>query len=67
MKIPTLISFKPDLSIFTDIVEFDFEETIPGLAKLGISNAGPRIAIVDLRGSEPHLRSTCTKGDYLNT
>ena len=50
----TLISFKPDLSIFTDIVEFDFEEIDTRVGETAFLNAGLRIAIVDLRGSEPH-------------
>ena len=50
----TLISFKPDLSIFTDIVEFDFEEVDTRVGETAFLNAGLRIAIVDLRGSEPH-------------
>ena len=57
----TLISFKPDLSIFTDIVEFDFEEVDTRVGETAFLNAGLRIAIVDLRGSEPvsytHLRA----------
>ncbi len=50
----TLISFKPDLSIFTDIVEFDFEEVDTRVGETAFLNAGLRIAILDLRGSEPH-------------
>ena len=50
----TLISFKPDLSIFTDIVEFDFEEVDTRVGETAFLNAGLRIAIDDLRGSEPH-------------
>ena len=50
----TLISFKPDLSIFTDIVEFDFEEVDTRVGETAFLNAGLRIAIVDLRGPEPH-------------
>ena len=50
----TLIEFKPDLSIFTDIVEFDFEEVDTRVGETAFLNAGLKIAIVDLRGSEPH-------------
>ena len=50
----TLISFKPDLSIFTDIVEFDFEEVDTRIGETAFLNAGLRIAIVDHRGPEPH-------------
>ena len=50
----TLISFKPDLSIFTGIVEFDFEEIDTRVGETAFLNAGLKIAIEDLRGSEPH-------------
>ena len=50
----TIISFKPDLSIFTDIVEFDFEEIDTRVGETAFLNAGLKIAIEDLRGSEPH-------------
>ena len=58
----TLISFKPDLSIFTDIVEFDFEEVDTRIGETAFLNAGLRIAIVDLRGSEPHSSEHLYKG-----
>ena len=58
----TLISFKPDLSIFTDIVEFDFEKVDTRVGETAFLNAGLRIAIVDLRGSEPHSSEHLYKG-----
>ena len=58
----TLISFKPDLSIFTDIVEFDLEEVDTRVGETAFLNAGLRIAIVDLRGSEPHSSEHLYKG-----
>ena len=58
----TLISFKPDLSIFTDIVEFDFEEIDTRVGETAFLNAGLNIAIVDLRGSEPHSSEHLYKG-----
>ena len=58
----TLISFKPDLSIFTDIVEFDFEEVDTRVGETAFLNAGLRITIVDLRGSEPHSSEHLYKG-----
>ena len=58
----TLISFKPDLSIFTDIVEFNFEEVDTRVGETAFLNAGLRIAIVDLRGSEPHSSEHLYKG-----
>ena len=58
----TTISFKPDLSIFTDIVEFDFEEVDTRVGETAFLNAGLRIAIVDLRGSEPHTSEHLYEG-----
>lgn len=58
----TLISFKPDLSIFTDVVEFDFEEVDTRVGETAFLNAGLRITIIDLRGSEPHTSEHLYKG-----
>ena len=58
----TTISFKPDLSIFTDIVEFDFEEVDTRVGETAFLNAGLRIEIVDLRGSEPHTSEHLYEG-----
>ena len=58
----TTIAFKPDLSIFTDIVEFDFEEVDTRIGETAFLNAGLRIAIVDLRGSEPHTSEHLYEG-----
>ncbi|MEC7104678.1 MAG: DNA topoisomerase (ATP-hydrolyzing) subunit B [Candidatus Thermoplasmatota archaeon] len=58
----TLISFKPDLSIFTDIVEFDFEEVDTRVGETAFLNAGLWISSVALRGSEPHSSEHLYKG-----
>ena len=58
----TLIAFKPDLSIFTDIVEFDFEEVDTRVGETAFLNAGLRIAIIDLRGSEAHTSEHLYEG-----
>ena len=58
----TLIAFKPDLSIFTDIVEFDFEEVDTRVGETAFLNAGLKIAIVDLRGSEAHTSEHLYEG-----
>ena len=50
----TLIAFKPDLSIFTDIVEFDFEEVDTRVGETAFLNAGLKITIDDLRGPDTH-------------
>ena len=58
----TTIAFKPDLSIFTDIVEFDFEEVDTRIGETAFLNAGLKIAIVDLRGSEQHTSEHLYEG-----
>ena len=58
----TLIAFKPDLSIFTDIVEFDFEEVDTRVGETAFLNAGLKIAIVDLRSSEAHTSEHLYEG-----
>jgi len=50
----TLIAFKPDLSIFTHIVEFDFEEVDTRVGETAFLNAGLKITIDDLRGPDTH-------------
>ncbi len=58
----TLITFKPDLSIFTDIVEFDFEEIDTRVSETAFLNAGLKISIADQRGSEPHMTEHLYEG-----
>ena len=58
----TLIAFKPDLSIFTDIVEFDFEEVDTRVSETAFLNAGLKISIADQRGSEPHMTEHLYEG-----
>ncbi len=50
----THISFKPDLSIFTDVVEFNLEEIETRVSETAFLNAGLKITILDVRGDEPH-------------
>ena len=50
----TLIAFKPDLSIFTHIVEFDFEEVDTRVGETAFLNAGLKITIDDLSGTDTH-------------
>jgi len=58
----TLIAFKPDLSIFTDIVEFDFEEVDTRVGETAFLNAGLKITIVDQRGVDPHMSEHLYEG-----
>ncbi|MBB70592.1 MAG: DNA topoisomerase (ATP-hydrolyzing) subunit B [Euryarchaeota archaeon] len=51
----TLIVFKPDLGIFTNITEFDFEQIDTRLKETSFLNAGLKIEITDLRSEEPHV------------
>ena len=50
----TTISFKPDRTIFTNILEFDFDVIDSRLKETSFLNAGLRIVIVDERTDEPH-------------
>ena len=50
----THIKFKPDLSIFTDVVEFNLEEIETRVSETAFLNAGLKITILDVRGEEPH-------------
>ena len=50
----THIKFKPDLTIFTDVVEFNLEEIETRVSETAFLNAGLKITILDVRGEEPH-------------
>jgi len=50
----TIISFKPDRSIFTNIVEFDFDQIDSRLKETSFLNAGLKIIITDERADESH-------------
>ncbi|MGB1365341.1 MAG: DNA topoisomerase (ATP-hydrolyzing) subunit B [Candidatus Poseidoniaceae archaeon] len=50
----TQISFKPDLSIFTNVTEFNLEEIETRVSETAFLNAGLKITILDSRGEEPH-------------
>ena len=49
----TKVSFKPDLTIFSDIVEFDFEQINTRLQRTAFLNGGLQIIFRDLRGDAP--------------
>ena len=51
----TLIVFKPDLGIFTNITEFDFDQIDTRLKETSLMNAGLKIEITDGRSEEPHV------------
>lgn len=48
----TIIRFKPDLTIFSDVVEFDFEQINTRLRRTAFLNAGLQIVVRDFRGEE---------------
>ena len=51
----TLIVFKPDLGIFTNITEFDFDQIDTRLKETSFLNAGLKIEITDARSEETHV------------
>ena len=58
----TQITFKPDLSIFTNITDFEFEQIDTRLKETAFLNAGLEIVITDNRGSEPHVSNHLYEG-----
>ena len=50
----TIISFKPDMTIFTEVIEFEFEQINTRVRETAFLNAGLKIVISDQRGEEPH-------------
>ncbi len=50
----TTIRFRPDLTIFSDIVEFDFDILDTRFRETAFLNAGLHIQLTDERGEEPH-------------
>ncbi len=51
----TKISFKPDLTIFTEVVEFNIEEVNTRVSETAFLNAGLKIIISDERSQDPHI------------
>ena len=49
----TTINFKPDLTIFSDVLEFDFEQINTRLRRTAFLNAGLLIWLRDNRGQSP--------------
>jgi DNA gyrase subunit B len=58
----TIIHFKPDLTIFTNIVEFDFETLNSRLKETSFLNAGLHIQVCDERGEEKEVVDHQYKG-----
>ena len=51
----TLIRFKPDLTIFTDIIDFEFDQIDTRLKETSFLNAGLEIVITDERDEEENI------------
>ncbi|DAC61677.1 MAG TPA: DNA topoisomerase (ATP-hydrolyzing) subunit B [Candidatus Poseidoniales archaeon] len=58
----TQITFKPDLSIFTNIVDFEFEQIDTRLKETAFLNAGLEIVITDNRSDEAHVSTHIYEG-----
>ena len=52
-KTGTTINFKPDLTIFSDVIEFDFQQITTRLRRTAFLNAGLLIWLRDNRGQNP--------------
>jgi len=48
----TTINFKPDMTIFSDVIEFDFEQINTRMRRTAFLNAGLRIWMRDFRGKD---------------
>ena len=48
----TAINFKPDMTIFSDVTEFDFEQINTRLRRTAFLNAGLQIMLRDFRGED---------------
>ena len=58
----TTILFKPDLTIFTEVIDFDFEQIDTRLKETAFLNAGLEIEITDERSEEVHKTSHLYEG-----
>jgi len=48
----TIINFKPDMTIFSDVTDFDFEQINTRLRRTAFLNAGLQIMLRDFRGED---------------
>ena len=48
----TVINFKPDMTIFSDVLEYDFEQINTRLRRTAFLNAGLQITLRDFRGED---------------
>ena len=58
----TIVTFKPDDTIFTETTTFSYEVIRDRLRQMAYLNAGIRIIVIDDRGEEPRKEEFCYEG-----
>ena len=58
----TIVTFKPDATIFMDTVEFDYTIIHDRVRQMAYLNRGLKMVVVDDRGEEPIKEEFCYKG-----
>ena len=58
----TIVTFKPDATIFMDTVEFDYTIIHDRVRQMAYLNRGLKMVVVDDRGEEPVREEFCYKG-----
>ncbi len=53
-KIGTIVTFRPDTTIFTQISEFNYDTLAGRLRELAFLNKGISVRLIDLRGKDPN-------------
>ena len=58
----SIVTFKPDATIFTETTVFSFEVIRDRLRQMAYLNAGIKIIVIDDRGEEPRREEFCYEG-----
>ena len=58
----TIVTFKPDATIFKDTVEFDYTIIHDRVRQMAYLNRGLKMVVIDDRGEEPVREEFCYKG-----
>ena len=53
-KTGTVVTFRPDTTIFTQTIEFNYDTLAGRLRELGYLNKGISVRLIDLRGKDPN-------------